>query len=87
MTRVSSTIPMSFAPTATRRATWRSAPGVHLCLGAQLARMEGQAVLREIVDNVERIEVVGTPSWTTNPNLRGLTEMNVRLTRRQERVA
>ena len=58
--------------------------GVHLCLGAQLARMEGQAVLREIVDNVDRIEVVGTPTWTTNPNLRGLTQMNVRLTPRQQ---
>lgn len=57
--------------------------GVHLCLGAQLARMEGQAVLREIVDNVERIDVVGTPTWTTNPNLRGLTQMTVRLTPRQ----
>jgi cytochrome P450 len=56
--------------------------GVHLCLGAQLARMEGRAVLREIVDNVERIEVVGTPTWTTNPNLRGLTRMDVRLTPR-----
>ena len=31
--------------------------GVHLCLGAQLARMEGQAVLREIVDNVDRVDV------------------------------
>ena len=61
--------------------------GVHLCLGAQLARMEGQAVLREIVDNVDRIEVVGTPTWTTNPNLRGLTRMDVRLTRRREQVA
>jgi beta-dihydromenaquinone-9 omega-hydroxylase len=58
--------------------------GVHLCLGAQLARMEGQAVLREIVDTIEKIEVVGTPSWTTNPNLRGLTEMTVRLTPRQQ---
>ncbi len=56
--------------------------GVHLCLGAQLARMEGQAVLREIVDNVERVDVVGTPTWTTNPNLRGLTQMHVRLTPR-----
>ncbi len=56
--------------------------GVHLCLGAQLARMEGQAVLREIVENVERIDVVGTPTWTTNPNLRGLKQMTVRLTRR-----
>jgi cytochrome P450 len=57
--------------------------GVHLCLGAQLARMEGQAILREIVDNVERIDVVGTPTWTTNPHLRGLTHMDVRLTPRQ----
>ena len=56
--------------------------GVHLCLGAQLARMEGQAVLREIVENVERIDVVGTPTWTTNPNLRGLKRVTVRLTRR-----
>ncbi|MGH3677158.1 MAG: cytochrome P450 [Mycobacterium sp.] len=61
--------------------------GVHLCLGAQLARMEGQAILREIVDNVDRIEVTGTPTWTTNPNLRGLTQMGVRLTRRREKVA
>ena len=56
--------------------------GVHLCLGAQLARMEGQAVLREIVDNVDRIDVLGTPTWTTNPNLRGLTQMNIALTQR-----
>jgi hypothetical protein len=56
--------------------------GVHLCLGAQLARMQGQAVLREIVDKAERIDVVGTPAWTTNPNLRGLTRMDVRLTPR-----
>ncbi len=57
--------------------------GVHLCLGAQLARMEGQAVLREIVDNVDGVEVLGTPTWTTNPNLRGLTRMDVRLTPRR----
>ena len=55
--------------------------GVHLCLGAQLARMEGQAVLREIVENADVVEVVGTPRWTTNPNLRGLTRLDVRLTR------
>jgi beta-dihydromenaquinone-9 omega-hydroxylase len=57
--------------------------GVHLCLGAQLARMEGQAVLREIIDNVEKIEVVGEQVWTTNPNLRGLTRMDVRLSPRR----
>jgi beta-dihydromenaquinone-9 omega-hydroxylase len=56
--------------------------GIHLCLGAQLARMEAQAVLRELVENVGRIEVTGTPTWSTNPNLRGLTRLNVRITRR-----
>ncbi len=53
--------------------------GIHLCLGAQLARMEAQAVLRELVDRVERIDITGPPAWSTNPNLRGLTRLNVRL--------
>jgi cytochrome P450 len=56
--------------------------GIHLCLGAQLARMEAQAVLRELVENVERIEVTGTPTWSTNPNLRGLIRLNVKMNRR-----
>ena len=58
--------------------------GVHLCRGAQLARMEGQAVLREIVDNVDSVEVLGEPTWTCSPNLRGLTRMDVRLTPRRQ---
>lgn len=56
--------------------------GIHLCLGAQLARMEAQAVLRELVERVEKIDVTGTPMWTRNPNLRGLTQLNVQLTPR-----
>jgi cytochrome P450 len=56
--------------------------GVHLCLGAQLARMEAQAVLRELVERVDRIEITGRPVWSTNPNLRGLIRLNVRLTPR-----
>jgi cytochrome P450 len=56
--------------------------GIHLCLGAPLARMEAQAVLREIVANVDRIEVTGAPVWSRNPNLRGLKRLNVRLTPR-----
>jgi beta-dihydromenaquinone-9 omega-hydroxylase len=55
--------------------------GIHLCPGAQLARMEGQAVLREIVDNIDRIEVVEPPTWSTNANLRGLTRLRVAVTR------
>lgn len=32
--------------------------GIHLCLGAGLARMEGRAVLRELVHRIGRIDVV-----------------------------
>ncbi|BBX73090.1 cytochrome P450 [Mycobacterium shinjukuense] len=56
--------------------------GIHLCPGTQLARMEGQAVLREIVTNIDRITVVEPPAWTTNANLRGLTRLRVAVTPR-----
>lgn len=56
--------------------------GIHLCPGTQLARMEGQAILREIVANIDRIEVVEPPTWTTNANLRGLTRLRVAVTPR-----
>jgi cytochrome P450 len=57
--------------------------GIHSCPGTQLARMEGQAVLREIVTNIDRIEVVEPPMWTTNANLYGLTRLRVAVTPRE----
>lgn len=56
--------------------------GIHSCPGTQLARMEGQAVLREIVTTIDRIEVVEPPTWTTNANLRGLARLRVAVTPR-----
>jgi beta-dihydromenaquinone-9 omega-hydroxylase len=56
--------------------------GIHSCPGSQLARMEGQAVLREIVQNIDRIDVLEPPAWTTNANLRGLTRLRVAVTPR-----
>jgi beta-dihydromenaquinone-9 omega-hydroxylase len=53
--------------------------GIHLCLGAGLARMESRAVMRELVERAQRIDVVGTPEWTTNSSLRGLARMQVML--------
>lgn len=53
--------------------------GIHLCLGAHLARMEARAVLRELLAGTERIELTGTPVWGTNSALRGLTRLPVRL--------
>lgn len=56
--------------------------GIHSCPGTRLARMEGQAVLREIVTNIERIEVVEPPKWTTNANVLGLRRLRVSVTPR-----
>ena len=56
--------------------------GIHSCPGAQLARMEGQAILREIVANIDRIDVLEPPVWTTNANLRGLERLKVAVTPR-----
>lgn len=54
--------------------------GAHLCIGAQLTRMEAQAVLRELVKNVSRISVTGATKWSTNSLLRGPTRLTARLT-------
>jgi cytochrome P450 len=54
--------------------------GAHLCIGAQLTRMEAQAVLRELVTRVSRISVIGEPQWSTSSLLRGPTRLPVRLT-------
>jgi beta-dihydromenaquinone-9 omega-hydroxylase len=53
--------------------------GIHFCLGAHLARLEGAIVLRELVERVEAIELAGEPSWNPNPSLRGLSRLPVRL--------
>ena len=54
--------------------------GAHLCLGAQLTRMEAQAVLRELVTRVSRVELVGETRWSTNSSLRGPARLRVKLT-------
>lgn len=40
--------------------------GTHACAGQGLARMETTAILRALLDRVERIEVAGQPSWAVN---------------------
>jgi cytochrome P450 len=54
--------------------------GAHMCLGAPLARLEAQAVLRELVQNVSRISLEGETTWSTNSSLRGPAHLRVRLT-------
>lgn len=54
--------------------------GVHLCIGAQLTRMETQAVLRELVTQAREISVKGETRWSTGSLLRGPTSLPVCLT-------
>jgi cytochrome P450 len=51
--------------------------GVHHCLGAALARVEGIGFLHVLADRVKTLSVDDEPVRTTNPLLRGVHEMPV----------
>ena len=53
--------------------------GIHLCLGAHLARMEGAAVLHSLLERTNGFELAADPIRGTNPNLRGVTTLSVHL--------
>jgi cytochrome P450 len=55
--------------------------GIHFCLGASLARMEGAAVLGELVRRVPGFELGGTVERTCNPTLRGARRLPLRIAR------
>jgi cytochrome P450 len=54
--------------------------GAHMCIGAPLARLEAQAVLRELVERTSRISVAGDTTWSQHISLRGPTHLPIRLT-------
>jgi cytochrome P450 len=55
--------------------------GIHFCLGAALARMEGQVVLDRLLDRFGTMELVGDePSYRDSLTLRGLVALPVRFT-------
>jgi cytochrome P450 len=57
--------------------------GIHFCLGAPLARVEGQIAIGELVSRTRDIELtVEEPPYKENLVLRGLASLPVRLTRR-----
>ena len=54
--------------------------GIHLCLGAHLARLETQAVLDQLVRRVRSLGLGGEPARGTNPILRGMAKLPLHLT-------
>lgn len=53
--------------------------GIHHCLGAALARMEGQIAFQALLDHFPRIELGGTPVRRPTFTLRGLESLPVTL--------
>jgi len=56
------------------------ASGIHFCLGASLARLEGQEVFGRLLDRFENIELLDEePAWRNSLVLRGLDHLHVRV--------
>ncbi len=54
------------------------ASGIHLCLGAALARAEGQIVFERVLDRFPSIELADeSPEWKPRITLRGLASLPV----------
>jgi cytochrome P450 len=51
--------------------------GIHFCLGAPLARLETQIVLRLLLDRPDDLRLAGEPAWEENTVLRGLRSLPV----------
>ncbi len=52
--------------------------GIHACIGAQLARLEGQVAIQNLVRRFPKMKLVGPrPEWASTFGLRGLNSLRV----------
>ena len=54
--------------------------GIHFCLGAPLARLEGQIAIGTLLQRLPNLRLASEPEqliWTSTPILRGLTSLPV----------
>jgi cytochrome P450 len=56
------------------------ASGIHLCLGAHLARLEAEIMFRQLAERMGSFEQTGPIEWGANPSIRGVRHLPVRLT-------
>ncbi|WP_040133739.1 cytochrome P450 [Amycolatopsis japonica] len=54
--------------------------GIHFCLGAPLARLEGRIVLGELARRLPDLRLAGEPEWASTVTLRGLSSLPVAAT-------
>jgi cytochrome P450 len=53
--------------------------GAHYCLGAALARLEGEVAIGSLVNRFPGIDFAGEPAYNGRLNLRGLETLPVTL--------
>ncbi|HZU72425.1 MAG TPA: cytochrome P450 [Acidimicrobiales bacterium] len=53
--------------------------GIHLCLGASLARLEARVVMEELAPVLTSLQLAGTPERVVNPIVRGLRRLPLSL--------
>lgn len=51
--------------------------GIHFCLGAALARLEGQVLLGQLLDRYQRWAITAEPTWRSRITLRGVEQLPV----------
>ena len=58
------------------------APGIHHCLGAHLARLEGSIMFTKLLERIATTEVIGPITRGTNPSIRGIKALPMAITLR-----
>lgn len=53
--------------------------GIHVCVGQNIARAEGQAVLQAVAERVDRIALAGEPVWRPNNAIHALDRLPLHL--------
>lgn len=71
--------PEAFRVVARETPVLSFANGIHYCLGASLARLEGQVVFGRLLARFATIELQDTPTWRGTLILRGLDRLDVRV--------